>query len=108
MERLGPNERDRSAFVVFSHAFADAGSANAGADDEIVALNHLRELDLKKWVHMLARKNSIFRRKRDLSQVLVGQSTARQMMTEAITPVRSASRPAGMACRVCLIPTDPK
>src|SRR6266481_1480829 len=29
------------------------------------------------------------------------QSIARQIATEAITPTRSASKPAGMACRVC-------
>ena len=62
VKRLSPNEGDASAFVIFSNAFAGAGSANTGADDEIIALNHLRELDDKKWLHMLARKNSMFRR----------------------------------------------
>ena len=34
--------------------------------------------------------------------------TARQMITEATTPAKSASKPAGMACRVRFIPTEPK
>lgn len=39
---------------------------------------------------------------------VLSHNTSRQITTAATTPVKSASNPAGMAWRVCRMPTEPK
>src|SRR5947207_1282269 len=124
MHNFRPDQRDAAALVVLADAFAGARPADAAPDDEIVALDHFAKIwtienslarwraeilgELEGWRAGVLERQRRVRPFRYSNTPLLHHSTARQMITEATIPVRSASKPAGMACRVCFTPTAPK
>ena len=59
MKSFAADECDGAFLVVLADAFADAAAADAAADDEIVALNHLRKSDDRECDNGMAREKLV-------------------------------------------------
>ena len=55
-KRFGADQHDRALFVMLANAFANAGAADSGSNDEVIATNHFRVEIPKPWV--VTRENS--------------------------------------------------
>ena len=124
-KNLRAHQRDGPRLSYFRMPSQALSPPTLAPDDKIVTLNHVRkfgtienrltgwrgknsEIGPLGWRANLSLIASCDREHGCQDDNALDYSTARQIITEATTPVASASSPAGIACRVCLIPIEPK